>query len=390
MPRDGAVREIGGQRPAALAKSRATSAPKRGRTVTPEQVAAVPLHIVLLGILQGLKDDQAERKFYQQQRSRADRSVEQFIARSAFSYQAPKVKYHELGEAHAEGAKKQAKATFADASAFREAVEKNAAEFFIHMQTDRVYDIRNILPSVPHDRDRLERCVPIIVTSYHGRVAWDDKLKETETRMERLAKSLPVYPWTKQVLGFGDKGLAIILAETGDLSNYATKEKVWKRLGLAVNDAGRRQGIVGETSSRQERAEKFIKESYNPRRRAEMWTLCDAMMRHQWTGRDAVVREKALDDLGVTLPKALKGDKLVEAAAAAGLKDIPLIGRPAGPYGVVYLKELLKAMQPADPERGRTSAFATAKHRESHARRLAWKALIKDLWREWNRIAREA
>lgn len=54
-----------------------------------------------------------------------------------------------------------------------------------------------------------------------------------ELEMRRLARSLPVWSWAETIKGFSDLGLAIIVAEAGDLNNYSTEGKLRKRLGLA-------------------------------------------------------------------------------------------------------------------------------------------------------------
>ena len=53
-----------------------------------------------------------------------------------------------------------------------------------------------------------------------ARAPADQRRRETEKEMERLAKQLPVYPWIKQINGAGELGLATIVAEAGDLSDY--------------------------------------------------------------------------------------------------------------------------------------------------------------------------
>lgn len=50
--------------------------------------------------------------------------------------------------------------------------------------------------------------------------------------MEKHASELPVAQWQQGILGLSGFGLAVIVGETGDLSNYPNPAKVWKRLGL--------------------------------------------------------------------------------------------------------------------------------------------------------------
>lgn len=174
----------------------------------------------------------------------------------------------------------------------------------------------------------------IVRQSALGRASWDTLRREVERDMRKLAKTLPVYPWAQGVAGFGDLGLGIIIGETGDLSLYATKERVWKRLGLAVIEGFRQQRKSG--------VEEAAAHGYNPKRRAEIWAIADSMFRHQWRG--------AKDD----------------APAHA-----------IGPYGEAY------ARRKANTE-GREW---TPKHRDNDARRIMTKQLVEDLWREWRRDA---
>lgn len=60
--------------------------------------------------------------------------------------------------------------------------------------------------------------------------------KQIEKRMVKLAGQLPVAGWADGVRGFGSLGLAVIIGESGDLSQYATVSKLWKRLGWAPKE----------------------------------------------------------------------------------------------------------------------------------------------------------
>lgn len=174
-------------------------------------------------------------------------------------------------------------------------------------------------------------CAPIVLNSAASRVAWDNHRAQVEKQMRKLAQSLPVYSWATKIKGFGDLGVAIIVGEAGDLSLYATKERVWKRLGLAVIDGERQQRKAG--------AEAALAHGYNPRRRAEIWTLADSLFRHQWHG----------------------AKENIEAG-------------PSGPYGVIYATR--KAATG-------TREGWSPKHRDNDARRVMTKALIEDFWKAW-------
>lgn len=268
-----------------------------------------PIYPVSLSpAISALAELQTQRAFCIKSQSRCDRSTEALIARF-------------IGYSNTLDAKERV-ALFKKASTARKAVEKGG-------------EVRQGADSqLPDD---LSALTPIILLSAQSREGWDKHRAQVEKQMRKLARSLPVWPWVEQVKGFGDLGLAIIVGEAGDLSNYATKERLWKRLGLAV--------IEGERQQRKSGAEAAAAHGYNPHRRAEVWTLLsDSMFRHQWRGE----------------------------------KDDQPAG-PSGPYGEVY------AARKAHTE----TREWTLGHRHNDARRVMSKALIADLWREWRHAAAE-
>lgn len=101
--------------------------------------------------------------------------------------------------------------------------------------------------------------------------------KQSVREMERLAQTLPVWPtFGAPINGFGPLGLAIIVGEAGDLSNYADKGKLWKRLGLALVD-GVRQGALAKTAPKQD----WINHGYNRERRSRIWTIGDSLKKNR-------------------------------------------------------------------------------------------------------------
>lgn len=89
--------------------------------------------------------------------------------------------------------------------------------------------------------------------------------------LSRLAQMLPVWKsFGESVRGFSPLGLGIIVAEAGDLSNYATEAKLWKRMGVAVMD-GVRQGKVPENLTGKARKEAWMERGYSPVRRARLF-----------------------------------------------------------------------------------------------------------------------
>jgi hypothetical protein len=94
--------------------------------------------------------------------------------------------------------------------------------------------------------------------------------KLVEKRLAKLAAQLPVAEWVAGVRGFGIASLASIVGEAGNLSDYATVAKVWKRFGLAVMPSGRQRKVAGAEG---------IEHGYSPARRSVVWVIGESMMR---------------------------------------------------------------------------------------------------------------
>lgn len=105
---------------------------------------------------------------------------------------------------------------------------------------------------------------------------------DIEKEMVRIAKRLPVHSWQKAVAGFGEKALAIIVGEAGNLSRYDHEDKLKKRLGLAPfnGKAFSRWRAEGGLS-----AEEWAEAGYSPRRRAEVYAVVEPLFKHQTMGQ---------------------------------------------------------------------------------------------------------
>jgi hypothetical protein len=95
--------------------------------------------------------------------------------------------------------------------------------------------------------------------------------KASEKEMISLAKEMPVAPFVERTRGFGYLGLAQIVAEAGDLSNYTNPGKLWKRFGLAVFD--------GKAQRRSTNKEMAITMGFSPRRRSLMFVIGDSLIK---------------------------------------------------------------------------------------------------------------
>lgn len=179
----------------------------------------------------------------------------------------------------------------------------------------------------------------------HARAAIDiiarsinDVAKEREridADIGRLAKTLPIAPWVDTVKGFSHTQAGLILAETGNLSDYATVSRVWKRMGLAVIDGGAQRRVTGDAA---------MQHGYVPRRRSLMYVIEDTILRQSITG------EKE------DQPRASKS-----------------------PLGDVYMRERAKReARIAEGEKLWNGAHY-------QARRIMGKELLRQMWVEWRR-----
>jgi hypothetical protein len=207
----------------------------------------------------------------------------------------------------------------------REKLRKQAATLIKEIETG----------DEPFTEDRVRNAVaPFVLAAKEARKPFEAMRKDIENAMRAEAQKLPVWSWWGGIRGCGPLGLAIIIGETGDLSNYATVSRVWKRLGLAVI-GGKAQGRPGNGAS----AEDWISHGYNPRRRSALWTV---------------------------------GDSLIK-------------GNETGKYRTLYLARKQIELDKATAE-GREMSDG---HRHRRAQRYMEKTLIADLWANWNGKVRE-
>lgn len=163
---------------------------------------------------------------------------------------------------------------------------------------------------------------------------------EIELEMVRLARRLPVAPWAKSVRGLGEKALAVIVGEAGDLGAYAPDRcgkagKLRKRLGLAPYNG---HAYSQWRSKGGLTAEEWTDAGYKPARRAEMYAVvAEPLFKHQ-----------------------------------------TMIG---GPYRAIY-----------DQRRAHTAVTHpewSKGHSHDDALRIMTQRLISDLWSEWRRATPE-
>lgn len=183
---------------------------------------------------------------------------------------------------------------------------------------------------------------PIISASIYGRAHWDDVETNATKEMERLAKSLPVWPmFGEPIKGFGARSLAVIVGEAGDLSLYSNPAKLWKRMGLAVMN-GTRQGGLRKSAG----ADEWIAHGYNAKRRSFMFVIGDVLVKNQSKYRDLYLARKDIERA---------------KAAERGLIVAPAAKIPAK----------------------RKDEFMSDGHIHRRAQRYMEKRLLRDLWSAW-------
>ncbi len=151
-----------------------------------------------------------------------------------------------------------------------------------------------IMKGDAHDRADIaaSACLPLMVC----RASLHREVLPVERRLKELVQKLPVFDWWDSIYGLGALGLAVIIAETGDLSNYANPAKVWKRMGVAV--------INGERQ-RKKRGDEALEQGYSPRRHSVLWVVSDSLLKKQNAYKELYDERKA--DMAVKWPERAKG-----------------------------------------------------------------------------------
>ena len=197
-------------------------------------------------------------------------------------------------------------------------------------EADKVY--RSMMNGMGHELAPSAAAVSAPFIQARSLIA--EQRSDCEKQMKKMAKELPVWAWVKDIRGFGELSLAGIIGETGDLNNYSTPSKLWKRLGLAVINGGRQRKVAGVEA---------LEHGYAPHRRSLVWNLGDTMIK-------GVIR-KVNDDDGE------------DTGERVSLNE----------YGAIYL-----ARKAYESERVETKA-----HAHNRAKRYMEKRLILDLWKAW-------
>lgn len=165
---------------------------------------------------------------------------------------------------------------------------------------------------------------------------------EKEKQLESWVKMLPIAEYVNSVKGLGLGSLAALIGECGDLSNYSTHSKLWKRMGLAPYNgkapstwrmlSGKRGGAS---------AEDWKIMGYSPIRRSISWNI---------------------------------GQCVLKAQSARIDKETGEIKKPAGPYRTLY--DNRKEYEKSKPD-------VTPMIVNCRALRYMEKRVLRDIWQQW-------
>jgi len=180
----------------------------------------------------------------------------------------------------------------------------------------------------------------LVATTMQAISGFDEMKTQIEKEMKKIALTLPIVPWVQHPdqKGFGIHMCAIIIGETGDLSNYEAPGKLWARMGCAPYEKDGEMHMAKTWRSRANKkgvvklhASDWEEYGYSPRRRSIAYLVGEGLLK-------------------------LNGD---------------------GPYRTRY-NEAKARFAELHPETSKG-------HCHYHGMLLAAKLLLKNLWIEWNR-----
>jgi hypothetical protein len=212
------------------------------------------------------------------------------------------------------------------------------------------------------DDPETERWKDAVTASDAASGAFDKIEADATKRMEAMAKQLPAWSaFGEDVRGFGARSLAVIVGEAGDLSEYATHSKLWKRMGLAVIDGKRQGGLRKGTAE-----ETWMAHGYSKKRRSHMWNIGQSLVKGNGDGK---YRAIYLSRLAVEHAKAIERGLVPATIMKATVSSWEERGLPP--------LTLVKKVNPDE--------HMSAGHMDKRAQRYMEKKLLRDLWKAWRR-----
>jgi hypothetical protein len=190
-------------------------------------------------------------------------------------------------------------------------------------------------------------------SALHDRVleVLEQQERAVNGQLERLGKQHLMADWIAECPGLGYGGFARIVGVTGDFMRFGNVAKVWKYMGMHVEDGHapkRQRGVKGD------------------------WSPQGRVVAHQ---------------IGDSIVKLGHGRyrEVYDAKKAAYLAR-PRLGDSGCPMGQIHKDKNGKVIPCFSDQSGGT----TSAHVHNAAMRAAVKELLKDLWVEWHRRAIDA
>ena len=204
----------------------------------------------------------------------------------------------------------------------------------------------------------LSALAPYILMAQQAREPYDTYRKNVEKEMQKAVKELPIYDWWHAIRGVGDLGLALIIGECGDLSNYPNHRHLWKRLGLVPMKGKAASNLAGGELT----AEEWTQLGYSPKRRSVVYTIGEAIVKSKGEYRELFDRRKREE---------------IDKARAEGLTVVTSGKATADSWEASGLPrpEVVKKI-----DKGQ---HRTCGHIHERAKRYTEKQLLKHLWRQW-------
>lgn len=179
-----------------------------------------------------------------------------------------------------------------------------------------------------------------------------EQLLELENGAERAAlataRKLPEFGLIVGMRGFGVGTFAAVVGEAGDLANYSTHSKLWKRFGLAPFKG---KALSTWRMSGGLTADEWKAAGYSPRRRSILFNFAESAIKVGGPYAELHRARKASDTAKLTAA----GVRVLPGAELAKLKD---------KTGTMSLKQV-----------------------DMRAKRYIAKAALRELWQKWRRAA---
>lgn len=192
-----------------------------------------------------------------------------------------------------------------------------------------------------HNMDKPQVVLQVELASKELRLCLDrSELEEgrVQRMLERIAKEHPLADWVAGTRGFGYQSLSLLVAIAGPLDLFPTVSKLWKYMGMSVDD--------GHAPKRQRGA----RIHYSPQGRVFCHQLGESIVK-------------------VGGPYRVKYD---DRKAKVSLRQ--RVGPSECPFGQSHKDADGKVMK------------CVAAHIHNDAMRYAVKCLLRDLWVEWHRV----